>query len=69
MIDWVAGGLEITGGWLVGNKNWVGFCLNALGCVLWIAYVLTSKHTYGLLLVVIPMLFVNVRNIIKWRSR
>ncbi len=32
----------------------------------WIAYIVVSGITYGLLLVVIPSIGINVRNFIKW---
>jgi len=65
-MDWLAGILELFGGWLVGNKKKIGFISNILGCSIWI-YVALTTHVYGLLIVVIPALFVNTRNYIKWR--
>ena len=64
-MDYVAGLLELTSLWLVGNKQWVGFLLNMAGCVIWV-YVSIDRGVYGLLLVVIPALFINSRNIWKW---
>lgn len=66
MLDWVAGGLEMGGAWIVGNKNRKGFLALALCDVFWIAYVVMEGVTYGLLVVVVPMLFINLRNFIKW---
>lgn len=66
-MDWIAGFMELLGGWLVGNKKKVGFLSNFVGCSVWI-YVAISSHVYGLLLVVIPALFVNTRNYLKWRK-
>ena len=66
-LDWVAGLFELIGLWKVGEKKKFGFLLNITCNVLWIAYVLSTKSTYGLLLVVVPALFINVRNYIKWR--
>ena len=65
ILDWVAGIFELSGGWLIGSKNKIGFILNLLGCLLWI-YVAFSSKVYGLLIVVIPAIFVNIRNFIKW---
>lgn len=65
-LDWVASGLELTAGWILGNKNRFGFILAILCGICWALYVLMSKSTYGLLIVVIPGLVINVRNWIKW---
>lgn len=65
-MDFIAGLLELTGLWIVGNKNRFGFICNILCGLTWISYVLINKTTYGLLIVVIPALFINTRNFIKW---
>jgi len=64
-MDWVAGFMELLGGWLIGNKKKVGFISNFIGCIIWI-YVSATTEIYGLLLVVVPALFVNARNYVKW---
>lgn len=66
-MDWIAGLLELLGLWKIGNKNKIGFYFNILCGLCWISYVIISKSTYGLLLVVIPAIVINIRNIIKWR--
>ena len=66
-MDWIAGALELVGNWLIGNKSRVGFLINLLGCLVWIAAALHLK-VYGLLLVVVPALFINIRNWMKWRK-
>jgi hypothetical protein len=66
-MDWIAGVMELLGGWLVGSKKKVGFISNFVGCSIWI-YVAISSHVYGLLVVVVPALFVNARNYLKWRK-
>jgi len=65
-MDWIAGICELAGLWVVGNRNRIGFCLNIAGAWAWITYVLTSQSTYGLLLVVIPALLINLRNFKSW---
>ena len=67
-MDWIAAIFELFGLYIVGNKNRIGFILNLCCGVCWIAYVLINKHTYGLLLVIIPAIFINIRNFIKWRE-
>jgi len=67
MIDWVAGAFELSGSWKTGNKKKIGFVLNLLGSIAWI-YVAFNSHVYGLLLVVIPAIFINIRNWLKWNA-
>ena len=67
-MDWIAGILELTGLWIVGNKNRIGFLLNICCGICWIIYVFTTKSTYGLLVVVVPALTINTRNFIKWSN-
>jgi len=66
-MDWLAGLFELVGLYIVGNKNSIGFVINILGNICWITYVVLSNSTYGLLLVVIPALIINLRNYLKWR--
>jgi len=66
MLDWAAGIFELCGAWSIGNKKRYSFILFAICNVLWIIYCLTNDTTYGLLIVVVPMFFINIRNFIKW---
>ena len=65
MIDWIAAAFELSGDWLVGDKKKIGFILKLVSCTCWIVAAL-SYEMYGLLLVVVPALFINTRNFIKW---
>ena len=65
-MDWIAAIFELCGDWVVGNKRRLGFVLKFICGLCWITYVITSKSAYGLLLVVIPALAINVRNFIRW---
>ncbi len=65
-MDWIAGILELTGIYVVGNRERLGFIIGILACISWIIYVFSTKSTYGLLLVTVPALFINLRNFIKW---
>ena len=67
MLDWIAGGFELAGSWVVGNKKAVGFLLNLVGCAIWVV-VAVREEIYGLLLVVVPAMFVSVRNYKKWKE-
>lgn len=65
-LDLIAGVIELAGKWITGDKNRWGHALNFLCCIIWIVYVFNSKSTYGLLLIVVPALFINIRNFVKW---
>ena len=65
MLDWIAGAFELSGSYTVGNKKKIGFILNLIGCLMWIIVDFISG-IYGLLLVVVPAFFVNIRNFKKW---
>lgn len=64
-MDWIAGFLELIGGWLIGDKKKVGFVVNIIGCIMWTCVAINTK-IYGLLLVVIPAIVINFRNYRKW---
>jgi hypothetical protein len=66
-MDFVAAILELTAAFMVGNKNKYGFVLFFITGLVWITYVIVHQHTFGLLLVVVPALGINVRNFLKWR--
>jgi len=65
-MDYLAGLLELCGSWLVGSRNRFGFVCNGIGCALWVAVAVRSG-IYGLLLVAVPGVCVNARNLWKWR--
>jgi len=67
MLSWIAGAIELTASWCVGNKKRFGFILNIICEVLWIIVAIQSK-VYGLLLVVVPAMFINTRNYFKWKG-
>ena len=68
-MDFIIALVELLGSWVVGNKNKLGFILLMISNISWILYVLINKQTYGLLLVVIPAFFINVRYFIKWKNQ
>jgi len=67
MIDYIAAGLDLTGLYVIGDKKRSGFIIFAIADLLWIQ-VAFKYEVYGLLLVVIPALVLNMRNFIKWRK-
>ena len=64
-IDWIAGIVQLLAAWMVSNKRKNGHLLFMLGEVGWI-YVAIDKQVYGLLMLVFPAMFINVRNYLKW---
>ncbi len=68
-MDYLAGLLELIGLWLIGSRISMGFIISLVGNVGWVLYVMMMGHSYGLLLVVVPAMVVNVRNYIKWRIK
>ena len=66
MLSWIAGTFELIGLWKVGNKSKLGFVFNGVCCVLWITHVSMTWESPGLLVVVVPAFFINIRNYIKW---
>ncbi len=67
MIDFIAGGFDLVGLYTVGNKNRWGFILHLVGNAAWV-YVALSTRLYGLLLVVLPAMAVNIRNFRRWQK-
>lgn len=67
-MDIIAGFIELIAAWLVGNKNRLGFVLFILSGIIW-SEVAIRTHIYGLLIVCVPMIFINIRNYIKWGDK
>ena len=66
-MDWIAGILELSASWLIGNKNRLAFYILLIVNSLWV-YVAVTKEIYGLILVCLPAIFINIRNIFKWNK-
>jgi hypothetical protein len=67
-MDILAGALELLGLYLVGRKSKWGFIVFTAGGICWISYSLLTNSTYGLLLICIPAMFVNIGNFFKWKK-
>ena len=65
MWDIFAGIVELIACWLVGSKNRLAFPLFIIASITWV-FVALDRHIYGLLIVVIPAIGINIRNWIKW---
>ncbi len=69
LVSWFAGACELVGLTIIGYKNKWGFIINMLGGLAWIAVAVFELPATGLLLVVIPALFINTRNFLRWRKQ
>jgi hypothetical protein len=67
-LDYIAAIFELLGLYLIGNRSWYGFASNIIGGILWILAVFISHEMFGLLLVVIPAIILNIININKWKK-
>lgn len=65
-MDFLAAAFELVASYVIGNRKRIGFLLNLIGNSIWI-YVACKMHIYGLLLVVIPAMILNVRNYRRWQ--
>lgn len=64
-MDWIAGIFELAGLYVVGNRNRIGWLFGLVGNLLW-TFLAFRLHIYGLLLVVVPAMFINIRNYRRW---
>jgi len=64
-MSYIAGLVELLAKIVTGNKCKWGWILNIISGSLW-AYVALTAEVYGLLLVAIPAIFINVHNFLKW---
>lgn len=68
-MDFLAGILELCGKWVVGHKQRYGWLISTGSSVCWILYVLMSKQAYGLLVIAIPAIAINLWNFRKWSKK
>ncbi len=66
---WLASAAELLGLWMIGNKIKFGFLISIIGNLIWVAVAVLGLPATGLLLVVIPAMFINIRNFIRWRKQ
>jgi len=66
--SWLASAAELSGLWMIGSKKKFGFLVSIIGNLIWVVVALLGLPATGLLLVVIPAMFINVRNFIRWRG-
>jgi len=64
-MDYIAAIFELLGLYVIGSKSKNGFLFNIIGNIIWVI-VSFHSHLYGLLLVTIPAIFINIYNYRKW---
>lgn len=65
-MDFIAAILELGGKWVTGHKNRYGWLISTGASVCWMSYALITKSSYGLFIVGIPAIFINLWNFRKW---
>ena len=67
-MQYIAAIFELTAKWMVGNKNKWGFIVHLVGGAMW-TYIAFTTPMYGLLIITIPAIVINIRNFIKWSRK
>ncbi len=68
MIDIIAGITELSSQVVLGRKNKWGWVLSLISGGLW-TYIAFQTKLYGILIITIPAIFINVWNFIKWSKK
>lgn len=66
-LDWILSFGSFIMLWLMGNKHPYAPIVGIFNQVLWIAYVIQTKH-WGLFPGVLGYTFIHIRNVIKWQK-
>jgi len=68
-MSWIAGGIELLAKYLCGNKNKWGWIVHLISGVLWMIVAINNPDVAGgLALIVIPSMYLNIRNFIVWKK-
>lgn len=65
-MDFIGAILELAGKWVTGRKNRYGWLISTTASLCWILYVVISKVSYGMLIIAIPAIVINLWNFRKW---
>jgi hypothetical protein len=63
---WVLSAVSLTGFWLAGKKNRLGWLVGLAGEILWLTWSLLY-HEYGFVASVVPFAFIYALNWYRWR--
>jgi hypothetical protein len=66
--SWLLAGVGLTGLWIAGSRNAVGWAIGVAAQVLWIAYALATDQP-GFLISAAGYGFVHARNWWRWRTQ
>ena len=66
-MDWLAGIVELIAKYLCGKKSRYGWLIHIIAGLLWM-FVAVQTGVYGLLVIVIPSLGLNMYNYWKWSN-
>lgn len=66
-MHWIAGLIELFAKYMVGCKDKWGFIIHIVSSILW-SYVALKTEIYGLLIVTIPAMGMNLWNFWKWHN-
>ena len=67
LIEWIATVLSIIGVLLVNLQNFNGLYIWIVANALWVAFAWKHKH-YGLLVLAVSYLIINIIGLIKWKA-
>jgi len=67
-MQYIAAIFELTAKWMVGDKNRWGHVVHLISGVLW-TYVALTMPLYGMLIITVPAIVINIRNFIKWSRK
>ena len=68
LIGIMAAIFELVAVFMLGKKNPYGFIVASFGNIWWIVYVVNSVSAFGLLLVSITALALNIKGYLNWRK-
>jgi hypothetical protein len=68
-ISFFAAAFELTGIFLLGKKNKLGWLICIGGGISWICYSLLTHSAFGLLVVCSAALFINIKGYKNWTQK
>jgi len=66
-MDWIGTVFILSGLWLIGSKNRIGFVVSIIGCLFWAAYGI-QHSILSILTVNVIFVFVNARGWFHWKK-
>jgi nicotinamide riboside transporter PnuC len=66
VIGLISGFLELVGLYLLGKRKAIGFLINLLGNIGWIYFCFVTQSAWGLVLVCMAALYLNIKGYLFW---